>query len=200
MTKNNLDAFALKYQEDLARNSNYINKTLGMDIWDYINEDLDEGVEAVGDVLGQIKGTISNKRKKGFVDVNQKPMLVEELNMLLQKISKKDITEASALAEIKKELLLYPKPIKVFRIDVSSNLDSIDKIEKLKKEAIRNKDYEKAAYYRDLISELEIKNKFYNLALQHNMDAFFACWIEEVYYVVQKETSFNQDIIQLFED
>ncbi len=188
----------MKDQKDKAVNSNYINNHLNRGIRDYINEDLDEGVETVGDVLEQIKGTISNKRK-GSADAKQKPKLTEELNVLLQRISKKELSEAFAMAEIKKKFQNYSKPIMIYPINNFSNIDSIEKLEKQKKEAICNKDFEKAAYYRDLISELETNNKLYFTALQYDTDAFFTYWIDQVFFVVKKETFFIKEIIRLFE-
>jgi protein-arginine kinase activator protein McsA len=181
-----------------------------IDYYDFFNENLDKDIESVKELLSNVTQDIQRKTETKRKDsaINQKEtnpttILVNELNRLLQKQYQGRIEQDLALEKIQ-ELIqsnTYSiSSIQYISLDTNNTINDLKKLEKSKKDAIHNKDFEKAAFFRDLISTFELIDNFQSLSNEIETSSFFIYSDCILYFVVVDYNLFNAKIREFIEN
>ena len=180
-----------------------------IDYYDFFNENLDKDIESVKDLLNNITQDIHRKveTKRNDSPTNQSHLsqyskLIMELNQTLLNQHTKRIESNSALEEIQKTIQLNNHFICNIQYIILNNKISNNELVNLKnsrKNAIQAKDFEKAAYFRDLISTFELINNFKSLSNEFETSSFFVYIECTLYFVVKNQNLFNEEIRKIIE-
>ena len=181
-----------------------------IDYYDFFNENLDKDIESVKELLSNVTQDIQRKTETKRKDsaINQKEtnpttILVNELNRLLQKQYEGRIGQDLALEKIQ-ELIqsntYLISSIQYISLDTNNAINDLKKLEKSRKDAIHNKDFEKAAFFRDLISTFKLIDNFQSLSNEFETSSFFIYSDCILYFIVVDYNLFNAKLREFIEN
>jgi len=181
-----------------------------IDYYDFFNENLDKDIESVKDLLSNITQDIHRKveTKRNDSPTNQSHLsqyskLIMELNQTLLNQHTKRIQPDLALENIQK-LIHHNKQltsgIQHIILNEENSNNELTKLEKSRKSAIQAKNFEKAAYFRDLISTFELINNFKSLSNVFETSSFFVYLECTLYFVIKNHNLFNEELRKIIEN
>ena len=181
-----------------------------IDYYDFFNENLDKDIESVKELMSNITQDIriktETKRKDSATNqgnLSQNSELVKDLNHILLNQHTKRIGQGLALENIQ-ELIqsntLSIRDTQSIMLDNGYLDQELKKLEKSRKNAIHIKDFEKAAYYRDLMPTFELLILLHTISNEYETSSFFVYREGILYFVVKSTTVFNLELGKIMEN
>jgi len=181
-----------------------------IDYYDFFNENLDKDIESVRGLVSDIARNIHKKKESKEMDFNnnqnnrsRSSNLVKELNHLLIEQHTKRIESNLSLEKIQQLIqtnIHLINSIQYISLNIINSDKKLRKLEKNREKAIHTKDFEKAAYYRDLISTFELLSSFHSISNEFETSSFFIYRENILYFVIKDHNPFNTKIRTFMEN
>jgi len=181
-----------------------------IDYYDFFNENLDKDIESVKELMSNITHNIQRKtetKKKEYSnnqgDLNQNSKLVKDLNQVLVNQHTERIEPDLALEKVQELFQSNTLPIRDTQYIMLDNgyLDQeLKKLEKSRKDAVHIKDFEKAAYFRDLMPTYELLIFLHTFSNEYETSSFFVYREGILYFVVKNQNQFNVELRKVMEN
>ena len=187
-------------QNEQNKKWEYKNSPLSKGVFYYVNEDLDEDIEEIGDVIKDVANKLGNKTKETPTKQNSHISIVKKFNSIFLYFYNQLLTEKQALKAVQRLIIQNPKYKQEIKVINLGELPKLQGFINLKDQAIENKEFEKAAEYCDLTMDYDRYIQYSVKELDSKMDAYFAYWVDVLYFVIKEEDTFNQEVLNVLSE
>jgi hypothetical protein len=175
----------------------YKNSPLSKGVFDYVNEDLDSDIEEIGVVIRKITNKLGDKANVPPDKHKKYKLITKGLNSIILLFYHQKLTKKQALDALRYLIIKNPKYSHKIKIINLSELSKLKEFINLKNQAIENKEFEKAAKYRDLAIDYDLYKQIESKFSEYETDAYFAYWVDVLYFVIKEEDPFNREVLSI---